>query len=159
DLDRAMVGNNQAKAGIDCALHDLMARRLGIPICDLFGGPAVREFATLRILPIKSPTDMAKNARLLWQKGVRHFKIKIDGDVDEDVARAAAVRKELGAEAHLTVDANQSYAPKDAIRALNMMAQYKIDLAEQPVKANDLAGLKAVTQAVPITVEADEAAY
>ena len=51
DLDRAMLGNNQAKSGIDCALHDLRARTLGIPICDLFGGPAVREFASLRILP------------------------------------------------------------------------------------------------------------
>jgi L-Ala-D/L-Glu epimerase len=159
ELDRLMLGNNQAKSGIDCALHDLRARHLGVPICDLFGGPAVREFATLRILPIKSPADMAKNARALADQGVRHFKIKVHGDVEEDVARVAAVRAELGPEAHLTIDANQSYAPKDAIRALNMMAASRIDLAEQPVKANDLAGLKAVTQAVPVTVEADEAAY
>ena len=159
DLDRAMQGNNQAKSGIDCALHDLNARSLGVPICDLFGGPAVREFASLRILPIKSPADMAKNARALFDKGVRHFKIKVHGHVEEDVERVAAIRAELGPEAHLTIDANQSYAPKDAIRALNLMAASRIDLAEQPVKANDLLGLKAVTQAVPITVEADEAAY
>jgi L-Ala-D/L-Glu epimerase len=159
DLDHAMHGNNQAKSGIDCALHDLLARRLGVPICDLFGGPAVREFATLRILPIKSPADMAKNARALADKGVRHFKIKVHGDVEEDVARVAAIRAEVGPEAHLTIDANQSYFPKDAIRALTLMAPYGIDLAEQPVKANDLLGLKAVTQAVPITIEADEAAY
>jgi L-alanine-DL-glutamate epimerase-like enolase superfamily enzyme len=159
ELDRLMLGNNQAKSGIDCALHDLQARRLDVPICDLFGGPAVREFATLRILPIKSPADMAKNARALADKGVRHFKIKVHGDVEEDVARVVAVRAEVGPDAHLTIDANQSYAPKDAIRALNMMAASRIDLAEQPVKANDLLGLKAVTQAVPITVEADEAAY
>src|SRR4029077_3917187 len=77
----------------------------------------------------------------------------------EDVARVAAVRSELGPDAHLTIDANQSYAPKDAIRALNLMAPHGIDLAEQPVKANDLAGLKAVTAAVPVTVEADKEAY
>jgi L-Ala-D/L-Glu epimerase len=159
DLDHAMHGNNQAKSGIDCALHDLVARELGVPICDLFGGPAVREFASLRILPIKSPADMAKNARMLADKGVQHFKIKVHGDVEEDVERVAAIRAELGPQAHLTIDANQSYAPKDAIRALNMMAPHRIDLAEQPVNAEDLLGLKAVTQAVPITVEADEAAY
>jgi L-Ala-D/L-Glu epimerase len=159
DLDHAMMGNNQAKSGIDCALHDLLARRLGVPVCDLFGGPAVREFPSLRILPIKSPSDMAKNARALANKGVRHFKIKVHGHVDEDVERVATIRAELGPEAHLTIDANQSYAPKDAIRALNLMAPHRIDLAEQPVKANDLIGLKTVTQAVPITVEADEAAY
>jgi L-alanine-DL-glutamate epimerase-like enolase superfamily enzyme len=159
DLDRAMVGNNQAKSGIDCALHDLSARRLGVPICDLFGGPAVRKFATLRILPIKSPRDMAKNARALAEQGVKHFKIKVHGEVEEDVERVAAIRAEVGPEANLTIDANQSYTPKDAIRALNLMAPYRIDLAEQPVKANDLIGLKAVTQAVPVTIEADEAAY
>jgi L-Ala-D/L-Glu epimerase / N-acetyl-D-glutamate racemase len=159
DLDRYMHGNNQAKSGIDCALHDLMARKLGVPICDLFGGPAVREFATLRILPIKSPADMAKNARMLADKGVRHFKIKVHGDVEEDVARVAAIRAEVGPDAHLTIDANQSYSPKDAIRALTLMVPSRIDLAEQPVPANDLLGLKTVTQAVPITVEADEAAY
>jgi len=130
-----------------------------VPLCDLFGGPAVREFASLRILPIKSPTDMAKNARALADKGVRHFKIKVHGEVEEDVERVRAIRTELGPDAHLTIDANQSYAAKDAIRALNLMAPYKIDLAEQPVEVKDLAGLKAVTQAVPITVEADEAAY
>src|ERR1700692_3574416 len=68
ELDHIMEGNNQAKSGIDCALHDLTARRLGVPICDLFGGPAVREFATLRILPIKSPKDMAKNAASVGQR-------------------------------------------------------------------------------------------
>jgi L-Ala-D/L-Glu epimerase len=96
---------------------------------------------------------------ILSKHSIRHFKIKVHGDVAEDVARVAAVRAELGPDAHLTIDANQSYAPKDAIRALNLMAASGIDLAEQPVPASDLAGLKAVTQAVPVTVEADEAAY
>ena len=102
---------------------------------------------------------MAKNARMLADKGVRHFKIKVHGEVEEDVERVKAIREELGPDANLTVDCNQSYSPKDAIRALNQMVQYRIDLVEQPVPVKDLVGLKAVTQAVPITVEADEAAY
>ena len=57
-----------------------------------------------------------------------------------------------------TVDANQSYTPKDAIRAINAMAQYKIDLVEQPVSRTDLKGLELVTRAVPVVVEADEGA-
>ena len=44
DLDRSLVGNTHAKNAIDCALHDLAARRLGISTCELFGGPAVTEF-------------------------------------------------------------------------------------------------------------------
>ena len=158
DLDRQGFKTAQAKSGIDCALHDLLARRLSVPVAQLFGGAAVREFQTLRILPLKSPADMAKNARMLADKGFRHFKIKIHGDIDEDVACVAAVRKEVGPDLNLTVDANQSYSPQDAIRALNLMVPYKIDLAEQPVKVGDIAGLKAVTEAVSIPIEADEGA-
>jgi L-alanine-DL-glutamate epimerase-like enolase superfamily enzyme len=159
ELDRSVVGNNQAKSGIDCALHDLLARRLGIPLCDLFGGPAVTEFPSLRILPIKTPEKMAANARALWNKGVRHFKIKVHGNVEEDVACVAAIREELGRDAHLTIDANQSYSVKNAIRAISLMAVHNIELAEQPVAASDLRGLKMVTDAVAVPVEADEAAY
>ncbi len=59
---------------------------------------------------------------------------------------------------HLTIDANQSYTTKDAIAALNRMAEYRIDLCEQPVSADDFEGLALVTRTVPVTVEADEAA-
>jgi L-Ala-D/L-Glu epimerase len=159
ELDQDAIGNNQVKAGVDCALHDLKARRLGAPISELFGGAAVKEFPSLRILPIKSPSAMAANARKLFDKGVRHFKIKVHGNVEEDVACVAAIREEVGRDAHLTVDANQSYSPKNAIRAIIKMAEFSIDLIEQPVAASDLRGLKLVTEAVPVPVEADEAAY
>jgi L-alanine-DL-glutamate epimerase-like enolase superfamily enzyme len=56
------------------------------------------------------------------------------------------------------VDANQSYTVKDAIHAINQMARYRIDLAEQPVSKRDLKGLALVTRSVPVTVEADEGA-
>ena len=58
----------------------------------------------------------------------------------------------------LTVDANQSYSVEDAIEALNRMAEFGIDIAEQPVAAADHEGLKRVTDSVPVTVEADESA-
>ncbi len=158
ELDQHVVGNNQAKAAIDCALHDLQARRLGVPLCELFGGAMREEFESLRILPIKSPEDMAANARALMDKGFNNFKIKVHGEVELDVARVAAIREETGPDAGLTIDANQSYSPKNAVRAITAMAEFGIDLAEQPVAAGDLRGLKLVTDSVPVTVEADEAA-
>ena len=61
-------------------------------------------------------------------------------------------------DAHLTIDANQSYTPKDAITAINRMAEYRLDLVEQPVSRHDLKGLELVTRSVPVVVEADEGA-
>ena len=158
DLDRALRGAPQAKAAIDCALHDLLAQRLGAPLHQLFGGKVRDSVPILRILAIKSPEDMARQAQKLVDQGYRYLKIKVHGDVREDVARVAAIRKQVGGAVHLTIDANQSYRVKDAIAAASRMADYDIDLIEQPVHADDLEGLALVTRTVPITIEADEAA-
>ena len=157
-LDRAMRGAPQAKAAIDCALHDLLARRLGVPLHGLLGGKVRDSVPILRILAIKTPAEMAVQARKLVDGGYRYLKIKVHGEVAEDIARVAAIRKEVGDDVHLTIDANQSYSPKDAIAALNGMAKYNLDLAEQPVPVEDFEGLALVTRSVPVTIEADEAA-
>ena len=157
-LDRAIRGAPQSKAAVDCALHDLNARALGVPLHVLFGGAVRRQVPILRILAIKTPPEMAAQAQKLVDRGYRYLKIKVHGHVEEDVARVAAIRARVGPDVHLTIDANQSYTPKDAITALNRMAEHRIDLVEQPVAADDLEGLALVTRAVPVTVEADEAA-
>ena len=157
-LDDRINGNNQAKAGIDCALHDLNARALDQPLCNLLGGKLRDSVPILRILAIKTPAEMAAQAQTLVDAGYRYLKIKVHGDVKEDAARVRAIRAQVGDAVHLTVDANQSYSVKDAIAALNRMAEFDIDLAEQPVAAADLAGLKRVTESVPVSIEADESA-
>ena len=157
-LDAAMRGAPQAKAAIDCALYDLNARRLGVPLCHLFGGAVRDSTPILRILAIKTPTEMAAQAQKLVDRGYNYLKIKVHGEVAEDVARVAAIRRQVGESVHLTIDANQSYTVKDAISALSRMAEYNIDLAEQPVHIDDMEGLALVTRMSPITIEADESA-
>jgi len=158
ELDRSLTGASQAKAGIDCALHDLCARALGVPLYNLLGGKVRDAVPVLRIVAIKTPAEMAANAARLLEEGYRYFKIKVHGDVDDDVARVKAIRERVGPDAHLTIDANQSYTVKDAITAINRMAAYRLDLVEQPVSRHDLKGLALVTRSVPVTVEADEGA-
>src|SRR5712692_5311908 len=151
-------GSNQARCGIDVALHDLEARRLGVPLHRLLGGAVRREVSLLRILALKAPADVAANARRLVDEGYAYLKIKLDGDADSDVARIAAVRGAVGAAVHLTVDANQSYNANDAIRAAARFDRYGIELFEQPVPERDFDGLAEVARAIDIPVEADESA-
>jgi len=129
-----------------------------VPLNILFGGPVRDAVPMLRIVAIKAPEEMAAEAKKLVDRGYKYLKIKVHGDVEEDVARVRAIRRQVGEDVHLTIDANQSYSPKDAITALNRMAEYRLDLVEQPVAAGDFAGLALVTRTVPVTVEADEAA-
>lgn len=158
DLDRALFGNNQAKAGIDCALHDLKARALGIPVYELLGGKVCDSVPQLRILPIKTPQKMAVGAQKLVDQGYRYIKVKVHGDVNQDVERIRTIRQQVGSGVHLTIDANQSYDPKSAIQAIRRMEEFGIDLVEQPVHIDDFKGLELVTRSVETVIEADESA-
>ena len=158
DLDHRLRGVNQAKAAIDCALHEIAARALGVPLCTLFGGKLRTEFPVLRVLSLKRPDEMAAKACALVDAGYRDIKIKVDGRVDLDAARVRAIRDAVGPEIALTIDANQAYKPKGAIRLARKVADLGVEIFEQPCNADDHAGLKLVTDNSPIAIEADESA-
>jgi L-alanine-DL-glutamate epimerase-like enolase superfamily enzyme len=158
ELDRALLDNNQAKAGIDSALYDLKAKSLNIPVYELLGGKARQSIPQLRILPVKTPAEMALSAQRLVEEGYSYLKIKALGNMKEDVERVRAIRKQVGPDIHLMVDANQSYEPKSAIQAIRRMEEFQIDIVEQPVPIHDLKGLELVTHSVDTVVEADESA-
>ena len=157
-LDASLLGAHQAKGAIDCAVHDLVARVVGRPLFQFLGGRMRDTIPVLRILAIKTPQEMAAKAAELFAEGYRYFKIKVHGDLDKDVERVRAIRERLGSQARLTIDANQSYRPKEAIQAISRMAEFGIDLVEQPVSRYDVEGLKLVTRSTPVTIEADEGA-
>ena len=158
DLDAVIAESHQAKAGIDCALHDLASNLLGIPLHAVLGGCFRKSIPQIRIVPIKSPSEMAAEARALVDKGYRSLKIKLKGRIDDDVERVRAVRAEVGKDILLTLDPNQSYRAKDAITALRRMESCDVYLVEQPVEASDLRGLELITRSVTQLVEADESA-
>jgi L-alanine-DL-glutamate epimerase-like enolase superfamily enzyme len=158
ELDHVLAHNYQAKAAVDLALHDLVARALGVPVYQLIGGLVRESIPVLRIVALKEPEEMAVNAQKLVDQGYGYLKVKIGGDPRKDVARVAAIRQQVGPDVHITLDANQSYSPKDAIRAIRRLEAYDIDLVEQPVRADDFDGLAQVTRAVDTPIEADESA-
>ena len=158
DLDRALAGLLNVKAAIDMALHDLVARQLGISLDVLLGGRRRDLIPQARIVPIKSPEEMASNARALVEDGYRALKLKFSGDADTDVARVAAVRKAVGDAVMLMIDTNQSYAAKAFIQTFSRIDRYNIALVEQPVPAADFEGLKLITTSLPVPIEADESA-
>lgn len=146
------------KAAIDMALHDLLARSLNIPVYVLLGGRLRDSVAQSRILPIKAPGEMGEIAAGLAAEGYGQLKLKLAGDTDMDVQRIASVRAAVGDAVSLTLDPNQSYSAKQMISAFAKMERYGIALIEQPVPARDWAGLKLVTQSLPVAIEADESA-
>ena len=158
EIDVKLAYNPSVKAGIDMALHDLLARRLGVPVHVLLGGRLHDTIPQARILAIKSPAEMAEQAVLRVDEGFRQLKLKLAGDTANDVRRIAAVRAAVGADVVLTLDPNQSYSAKQMLAAFARMERYDIALIEQPVPAADWAGLALLTRSLPVAIEADESA-
>lgn len=157
-LDHHLKGMNQAKAAIDCALHEVASRSLGIPLYKLLGGKLRSEFAVMRVLSLKEPHEMAAKGKELLDAGYEFIKIKVDGKLAFDTARVKAIRDAVGPSIRLIIDANQAYTPKNAIRLACNVVDCNVEIFEQPCKAEDHVGLKLVTDNSPIAIEADESA-
>lgn len=158
-LDALEPGWPRIKAAIECALFDLHARTLGIPLSDLLGGRRHDSAPQLRMIALKQPDEMAGDAGRLVEDGYRFLKIKISGDPALDIARVRAIRQCVGTKARLMVDANQTYSTELALKTLPKMAEHGVELFEQPTPAADTDGLARLSEALaPHIVEADESA-
>jgi len=145
------------RSGLQAAWLELQCQRLQQPLHHRFGGARHQQVPVTRLLPLKSPEQMAALARARQAEGYRHLKIKLDGNVALDLQRVEAVRAAVGAEMGLTADANQAYALPDALRLIEGLQPYGLEALEQPVAAADVAGLKRLRQAGRVPIEADEA--
>jgi L-alanine-DL-glutamate epimerase-like enolase superfamily enzyme len=148
-----------ACAGIEMALLDALTRSYGIPLYIFFGG-ASSAVETDMSIPMVTPERGYELAKEAVARGITSIKIKVGGDIRDDVARVEAVRE--GAPGlPLTLDANQGYTANEALLCLEALDDRDIRplLMEQPVHKDDHEGLRYVTQHTTVPVAADESAY
>jgi len=162
-LDRAVVGNSGAKALLDIALHDALARSLGVSVATLLGGRRRDRLYANANLYFASPEDTARQAARAVREGYRIVKVRVGLGRERDDARLEAVRRTLerepgGSEITIATDANGAFDPKEAVQHLRRWEQYGLGWIEQPVAAKDFDGLRFVRENAPTPVMADESA-
>ncbi len=155
-LDAIADGNTAAKAAVDIAVFDLLSKRDGKPLGEFLGGDRGDRVLTDMTIGIETKSVTVQKALLHYKAGFRALKLKVGLDLDEDISRVAAVREAVGPRVELRVDANQGYSVEQAIRFCDEMRSYNVAVVEQPVKAEDYAGLKRVTEASEVPIMADE---
>jgi muconate cycloisomerase len=143
-----------ACCALETALLDAASRTLGLPLSHLFGPPARQSLTYSAVLPLASQNQMARFLKIVKAKNLRFIKVKVGGA--DDLAMLACIRKELGEEVDLRVDANGAWTAAEAVARLAEMAPFHLSAVEQPVPREDLAGLAQVSAASPIPVVADE---
>jgi L-alanine-DL-glutamate epimerase-like enolase superfamily enzyme len=131
----------QAIAGVDTALHDLAARRAGLPLWrHLQDAGARATVGAVRELPIYAsginPDAPGDTVAALRRAGHTAFKLKVGFGAARDLANLAAVRAAAGAGAVLMVDANQAWDLDAAIAMARALAEHAPAWLEEPLRAD-----------------------
>ena len=90
-------------------------------------------------------------------KGWTHFKMKVGGDIEDDVRRAALIRDEIGPDCTLMMDANQVWDVDEAIENMERLAEFEPLWIEEPTSPDDVLGHARIAKAVsPVGVATGE---
>lgn len=161
-MNAIIDANPSAKAAIDIALHDLVAKAHGLPLWALLGGRSKPNLQISRVVSIKAPDQMARDALQHVADGFATVKLKVGDPANTrlDVERIAAVRAALGPDIKIKVDCNQGWKnPGIAIPAIRAALASNPEYIEQPIVQSDIEGLAEVRRQTGATIMADEACH
>ena len=155
EIDHVLTGNPRAKAALDSAMYDALARAYHMPLFVILGGKFRSEIRVIKMVSVGQPEAMAEEAKQLAREGLS-LKLKVSGKIKKDLSRVAAVRNAVGDDAFIKIDANEAYDAKTAIRLAKGLADHGVDIFEQPVPRDQIDALWEVKQHSPIKIEADQ---
>lgn len=164
-MDKAIAKNTSAKAAVDIALYDLYAKLKGQPLFRLLGAGRPEEIQTELetdlTISVNETDEMVKDSVLAVERGFHVLKVKVGKGGEKDVERIREIRKAVGPDVLLRVDANQGWSREEAVCTILAMedAGLDIELVEQPVSYHDFKGMQYVTERVQTPILADESVF
>ncbi len=159
-IQTSLERNFSAKAAVEIAVYDLFGQLYGAPLYKILGGgdPVITTDITISVDYIDK---MVADSISAVERGFESLKIKVGKDIGLDIERVKAIYSAVEGRALLRLDANQGWTAKQAVFAMHNLeeAGVVLELLEQPVKAQDIDGLKYVTDRVHTPVMADESVF
>lgn len=155
-MDRIVYGNSSIKSAFDLALYDLAAQHAGLPLYAFLRGGNDRVLQTDYTVSLGEPEHMAADAAAIREAGFQYIKVKLGGDPGTDISRVLAIRKAIGPDIPLRLDANQGWDVPGAIRVLNALGEANIQYCEEPIPRWNYTKLPEVRNNSPVPIMADE---
>jgi L-rhamnonate dehydratase len=153
---RAMVA---ALAGLEMALWDIVGKRAGMPLYQLWGGAYRRQIPLVAYLQSKDPRRVAEEAASSVERGFQTIKVKIGMTPDSDLDIVRAAREAAGPHVKLRADVNGAWTVGTAKRMLRKLEEFDLEYVEQPLPMDDLGGHAALRRTFSTPVALDESAY
>ncbi|WP_237065369.1 dipeptide epimerase [Microbulbifer guangxiensis] len=159
-IGSAMINNTSAKAAIEIALYDLFAQSYKTPLYRILGG-GENCLTTDITISVDYIDKMVADAESAVERGFEILKLKVGKDIRLDIERIKAVYSAVKGKALLRLDANQGWTPKQAVMAIRSLEEAGVilELVEQPVKANNLEGMRYISERVKTPIMADESIF
>jgi muconate cycloisomerase len=161
-LERKLPQNPSAMAAVDIALHDLVGKALGVPVHMLLGGPCRTEIPLEWSVGLNDTATMIREAEEAVSKyGVPYVCIKVgpSARMETDYEVLTAVRRAVGSDVGLGMDANTSYTASAAIALAQKLENVQISYFEQPVPRQALREMRRIREATSVAVLADESVF
>lgn len=145
---------SMAISAVDCALWDLKARVLDLPLVTLLGQqrPGIEIYGSGGFTSY-SNQQLADQLSGWANQGIRSVKMKIGREPDRDVERIRVARDAIGPRVDLFVDANGAYSRKQALYYADLFSEYDVRWFEEPVSSDDLDGLRLVRDRAPVEMD------
>jgi o-succinylbenzoate synthase len=146
-----------ARCALESALLDLAAQRADLPLAKFLSVSARVSIPVSALLSASQPEELAGEASAALRQGFRVVKVKVGGRaLCDDAKRLIAVRRAVGNEVKIRIDANGAWTEAEAATSLRGLSPLKIELCEQPVPAANHAALRRLRWQVGCPIAADE---
>ncbi len=160
EMEQRIKGHNMAKAAIEIACYDLLGKKSGLPVHSFLGEKIWEQIPTMWSIGNNELGESISEAIERQNEGYASLMIKVGSEsIEKDADRVQAVRKAVGFDYPLILDANEAWHVEDAIAFAKLVESFNISLFEQPVAFWDFEGLRKVKENTTIPISADESLF
>jgi len=160
EVSKSVRGNNFAKAVVEAALIDLLAKSKNVPAYELLGGK-IHDSLPLAWTLASGDTakDIEEAKEFLKQRRHKIFKLKIGkGDPYKNVDHVLNIIAAVGDKARVTVDVNQAWDETTANYCIEALEEGGVAMVEQPLPTWNHEGMARLTKRFKVPIMADESA-
>ena len=156
-MQQAVPNDPSARAAVEVAWNDALAREKGIPLHRMIAPDAPPSFPCIWLVGNSSRERDLAEVLAKARDGFRCFKLKVaNGDTTEEARTLIDMRDSLGDDALICADANTAWTVQEAIRFVQQVEKSRPQFVEQPVGRDDFDGLAQVARASSVPIGADE---
>ena len=154
-----IANNHTAKGAIDICLHESIAVARNQTLLEYFN-PPTRKIKVSYILGISDGATMLAEAKAVYDRGVRVFKVKVGRNLTDDLNLIRQLQAEFkGGGVSLYADANEALLPAEAEHQLRQLAEAGLLYIEEPLPVTMIPERARLRQAEALPIIADDSTF